>query len=260
MQNRVVPSNLTPSLGSAYQDKPSIYADGCILGDNSSTPGECVFGVAESPVTVVLFGDSHAAQWFSAMNAAALHNGWRLVVLTKMGCPTADVAVTNAVRRPECGPWRANVLARIATLHPDLVVLSAYRYKGSDDTTWRAGLDRTLTVLRPEATRVLVLGDTPTPPSDVPSCVAGHLRDVEVCMSTRDAAIRPRRLQAEEQVAAAHGADFVSTDDWLCTDQFCPVVIGDVLVYRDDSHLTTTAAALLTPYVEVMLRPLLRAP
>ncbi|MCU1394455.1 MAG: acyltransferase 3 [Ilumatobacteraceae bacterium] len=129
-----------------------------------------------------------------------------------------------------------------------------------DDTSWKAGLDRTLTMLRPEASRVLVLGDTPTPMSDVPACVAGHVRDVGVCMSTRAAAVRPGRLQAEAEVAAAHDAAFVSTDDWLCTDQFCPVVIGDVLVYRDDSHLTTTAAALLTPYVEAMLRPLLPAP
>ncbi len=256
VQSHVVPANLTPSIGAAYRDKPPIYADGCILGDDTSTPGDCVFGKADSTVTVVLFGDSHAAQWFSAMNTASLDNGWRLVVLTKMGCPTADVPVTNVVRRPECGPWRANALARIATLHPDLVVLSAYRYKGSDDTSWRAGLERTMTVLRPEAARVLVLGDTPTPRSDVPSCVAGHLRNVDMCMNTRDAAIRPGRLQAEAEVAAAHGADFVSTDDWLCTDAYCPVVIGDVLVYRDDSHLTTTAASLLTPYVAAMISPL----
>jgi hypothetical protein len=260
VQNRVVPDNLMPSLASAYQDKPPIYADGCILGDSSSTPGECVYGDPGGRVTVVLFGDSHAAQWFSAFDSAARQNGWRLIVLTKMGCPTADVAVTNVVRRPECGPWRANALARIGTIHPDLVVLSAYRYKGSDDTTWRAGLDRTLTVLRPEATRVLVLGDTPTPRTDVPSCVAGHLREVDACMSTRAAAIRPGRLGVEQQVAADHGADFVSTDDWLCTSQDCPVVIGDVLVYRDDSHLTSTAAALLTPYVDVMVRSLIPPP
>ncbi len=260
VRNQVVPANLTPAIGAAYRDKPVIYADGCILGDNSSTPGQCVFGVPNAAVTVVLFGDSHAAQWFSAMNAAALHNGWRLVVLTKMGCPTADVGVTNVVRRPECGPWRTNAIARIAALHPDLVVLSAYRYKGSNDTTWRAGLDRTLGALRPDATRVLVLGDTPTPSGDVPSCVAGHARSLDACVTTRTAAIRPGRLRAEASVAAAHNADFVSTDDWLCTDASCPVVIGDVLVYRDDSHLTDTAATFLTPYVEAMIRPLVPAP
>jgi len=252
----VAPSNLRPSLGQAYKDKPPIYDDGCILRDGTVTPKDCVYGALNSAVTVVLFGDSHAAQWFTAMNAAALDQGWRLMVFTKMGCPTAEIAITNQVRSPECGPWREKVIERIGQLQPDLVVMSAYRYRGSDDAIWKRGLDTTMTKLRPAARRVLLLGDTPTPRLDVPSCVAGHLRNVQVCMSTRADAIRPGRLTAEYEVAQAHDADFVTTYDWLCTVQWCPVVIGDVLVYRDDSHITTTAAGLLTPYVEATLGPL----
>jgi peptidoglycan/LPS O-acetylase OafA/YrhL len=257
--NQVVPSNLRPALGVAYQDKPPIYANGCIVGDDTSTPKDCVYGDPEGAVTVVLFGDSHAAQWFSAFEAASLKHGWRLVVLTKKGCPTATIPVTNPVRAPQCGPWRDQVLARIGEIHPDLVVMSAYRYNGSDDVSWKAGLDTTLTNLRPLATRVLLLGDTPTPKVDVPSCVAGHLHDVGNCMSTRTDAIRPGRLTAEFEVAREHDADFITTYDWLCTDQWCPVVIGDVLVYRDNSHITTTAAALLTPYIDATVQSLVPA-
>jgi peptidoglycan/LPS O-acetylase OafA/YrhL len=252
----VAPSNLRPSLRRAYEDKPPIYDNGCILGDGTRTPKDCWYGDVGSGTTVVLFGDSHAAQWFTAMNAAAVNRGWRLVVFTKMGCPTADIPVTNQVRAPECGPWRDAVLERIDALDPDVVVLSAYRYKGSDDAIWRRGLDRTMARLRPLADRVLVLGDTPTPKLDVPSCVAGNLRNVGTCMSSRDAAIRPGRLTAEYQVAAEYGADFVTTYDWLCSEQWCPVIIGDMLVYRDDSHITTTAAGWLTPYVEAAIAPL----
>jgi hypothetical protein len=227
-----------------------------MVGDGSRTPKDCLYGDLGSDVTVVLFGDSHAAQWFTAMNAAAVNRGWRLVVYTKMGCPTADVPVTNQVRAPQCGPWRDAVLQRIEELQPDVVVLSAYRYKGTNDSIWRNGLDRTLARLRPLADRVLVLGDTPTPKLDVPSCVAGNLRDVTVCMATRAEAIRPGRLTVEYEVARRYGADFVTTYEWLCTEQWCPVVVGDLLVYRDDSHITTTAAAWLTPYVEAAIAPL----
>jgi hypothetical protein len=37
----------------------------------------------------------------------------------------------------------------------------------------------------------------------------------------------------------------------------CPVILGDVLLYRDDNHLTTTASLLLAPYLEAALAPLL---
>ncbi|MEO5900154.1 MAG: SGNH hydrolase domain-containing protein, partial [Ilumatobacteraceae bacterium] len=247
---------LRPGLHDAYADKPSIYGDGCILADGRVEPKSCVFGDPTGAVSVILFGDSHMAQWFDAMDSAARANGWRLKVLTKMGCPTADVPVTNPARAAQCGPWRDRVMSRIGEIHPDLVILSAYRYQGSDDASWESGLDRTLTVLRPLAARVLVMGDTPTPRLDVPSCVAGHPRNLSSCTSSRNAAMRPGRLGAEYRTAQAHAADFVTTDDWLCTAASCPVVIGDVLVYRDDSHLTTTAATLFTPYIEAMIRPL----
>ena len=40
-----------------------------------------------SKTTVVLFGDSHAMQWFPALNGLAKEHDWRLVGLTKAACP-----------------------------------------------------------------------------------------------------------------------------------------------------------------------------
>jgi len=42
----------------------------------------------------------------------------------------------------------------------------------------------------------------------------------------------------------------VSTNDMLCGAVACPVIVGDVLMYRDESHLTTVAS-------EALARPLL---
>ena len=258
-----VPSNLRPSLSAARNDKPAIYNNGCILDVGVSALKSCVYGATQSPTTVVLFGDSHAAQWFPALDKIAADNNWKLVVLTKKGCPTADIPVSNVTRNSECGPWRASVATRLAELKPSLIILSAYRYQaagasiGRDpNVVWSEGLDRTMSVIRPLATRVLILGDTPTPLSDVPSCAASHLRNVSQCMNPRSEAVKPIRIAAEIGVAKAHQADFAATSDWLCTPTKCPVVIGDLLVYRDNSHITTAASSLLTPFLAAVVTPL----
>ncbi|MEP7114313.1 MAG: acyltransferase family protein, partial [Ilumatobacteraceae bacterium] len=260
-----VPSNLTPSLGQARSDKPQIYADGCILSNGVITKNDCVYGDTASPTTIVLFGDSHAAQWFPALQEIAVRNHWRLDIRTKKGCPTADVPIADPARGPECGPWRDAVMADLAAEHPDLIIMSAYRYKttsgsiGSDpDDVWRNGLQTTLDNMRPLASHVLVLGDTPTPLNDVPSCVASHRRHISVCMNQPSSAIKPGRLAVEHDVAIAHDATFVPTGDWLCSASGCPVIIGNLLVYRDNSHITTEASMWLAPYLEAAVKPLLK--
>ena len=262
-----VPANLTPSLGSARSDKPVIYADGCILSNGKVSAKDCVYGDTASAHTIVLFGDSHAAQWFPALQEMSLRNHWRLDVLTKKGCPTADIPIADPARGPECGPWRKLVLARLAEEHPDLVIMSAYRYSttsavigSSPDEVWRNGMQTTLDHVRPLAGNVLVLGDTPTPLSDVPGCVASHPRHVTACMNHRSAAIKPGRLSVELDVATAHDAWFVPTGDWLCSTSDCPVVIGNLLVYRDNSHITTAASRWLEPYLEAAVKPILDHP
>ncbi len=260
----IVPSNLSPSLAKARADKPQIYADGCILSNGQVSDKACYYGDTSSPITIALFGDSHAAQWFPALQEMALQNHWRLDVRTKKGCPTADIPIADPARGPECGPWRKMVMAHLATEHPDLIIMSAYRYTttrsaigATPDDVWRNGLQTTLDTMRPLARNVLVLGDTPTPLTDVPGCVSSHLRHVSACMNPRSEAIKPGRLSAELDVAVAHHAAFVPTGDWLCTSSECPVVIGNLLVYRDNSHMTTATSLWLEPYLQAVVTPLL---
>jgi hypothetical protein len=80
---------------------------------------------------------------------------------------------------------------------------------------------------------------------------------VPSCMNTRDGAVRPGRLAVEREVAAKYDADFIPTSDWMCTDTFCPVIVGNVLMYRDNSHINATASEFLSPYVDAALRAVL---
>jgi hypothetical protein len=256
-----VPSNLSPSLTRARNDLPPIYDNGCILDLGTNTPKGCIYGASNGAITVVLFGDSHAAQWMPAMNKVAAAHGWKLIVQVKKACPTAEIPTAKDPGKRDCWVWRQRVIDSFATLKPDLVVMSAYRYQlagsaaGRDpDTVWQEGLDATVAKVRPNAGQVLLLGDSATPLMDVPSCVAGHLSSVPSCMNSRQGAARPGRLAVEREVAAKHDSLFIPTTDWMCTDAQCPVIVGNTLMYRDNSHVTATASVLLSPYIDAALR------
>jgi peptidoglycan/LPS O-acetylase OafA/YrhL len=259
-----VPSNLSPSLARARKDLPQVYDNGCILDLGVSKPKNCVYGDPNGAVTVVLFGDSHAAEWMPALHDVAVQHGWRLIVHAKKACPSAEIPTEKDPNRTDCAPWRAAVIEEIAQLHPDLVVMSSYRYKqvgaaaGRDpDAVWQEGIDLTVSKVRPLTSHLLLLGDSATPLEDVPSCLAGNVTNVARCMNTRDAAVRPGRLAVEREVAAKYGADFIPTSDWMCTDSACPVIVGNVLMYRDNSHITATASKFLAPYVDAALTSIL---
>jgi hypothetical protein len=109
--------------------------------------------------------------------------------------------------------------------------------------------------LAPLTPDLVLLGDSPGA-SDVPAtCLSQHLRDATACVNRRDRAVESGRIAVEQSVAAAAGARFVDTSDWLCTPSACPVIVGDVLLYRDVNHLSTIGAELLTPVLDAALFP-----
>jgi len=125
-----LPADLAPPLAQARDDMPVIYTDGCHLAALDTTSPRCAYGDAGSTTEVVLFGDSHAAQWFPALERIATERGWRLTSLTKSACPSADVTVwSGSLRREyrECDTWREAMVERIVASRPALVVLANSR-------------------------------------------------------------------------------------------------------------------------------------
>ena len=151
-----VPKDLSPRLKDVKDDLPESYADGCHLGFDEEQSGDCVYGPPDATTTVVLFGDSHAAQWLPAIEDLAYVRDWRVISLTKSACPPVDVPVWNGPKKREyreCDAWRTNALARIDAEHPAIVFMAGYHVYDSvigdtrtpiaDDLAgWGAGLGR----------------------------------------------------------------------------------------------------------------------
>ena len=90
LETKKVPANLDPSLGDSSDDLPQLYADECILDVGVPEPKQCVYGDHNGAVTIVLFGDSHAAQWMPAINQVAIENSWKLIVPRRRRAPVSD--------------------------------------------------------------------------------------------------------------------------------------------------------------------------
>ena len=260
-----VPANLQPSLRGATGDKPEIYDNGCHVNLIAIEPKICVYGDVASDFTVALYGDSHAAQWFPALNQIALDHQWRLVILTKMGCTTIDLITANSLvgpTYPGCRPWREKVLERFVAENVRVVLMtSANRLTDPAtgqpfaDSIVKAGHATLLRVLQNMGIKPIVITDTPYPGTDVPICLSKAIKNVGSCAVSRDKGIRANRQQTSIDVAVENGAQYLDISNWVCSLDTCPVITGNILMYRDSHHLTTTYVQFLTPLIEAAISP-----
>jgi SGNH domain (fused to AT3 domains) len=254
-----VPSNLRPSLAEA-RDRALPYTQGCVnIGVNARLQ-PCVFGVPGRKRTIVLYGDSHAVQWFEPLDKIARQRRYRLVLLIKGGCPVADVVVPTPVLSQTCPPYRDAAIAWIEANRPAIVIASnSYTQYADDAATWAAAAEAAMARLAAVAPRLVVLGDNPVSRDDPPACLSAHVNDASACATPRADAVRPDRISGELVAARAHDATFIDTTDWFCTPASCPAVVGDLLVLRDETHLTPPMAEFLTPLLDAALAPVFAA-
>jgi hypothetical protein len=249
-----VPSNLHPTLDEAAADLPTMYSDGCRVdvGESDLAP-DCSYGDLSSDVVVALFGDSHAAQWFPALERLSTEQGFRLDVYMKTSCPSFSVImVTDGVRDRSCDAWRENVFEALAAEPPARLELSNiggyddYGTTGLGEVEWQVGVEATLAAL-PATTDVTVITDTPQFAVTPSTCLAAHLTDALSCSLPRDVALDAAWRTAETEAALAGGAHVVDLNDLLCNATACGLIVGDRLLYRDPHHLTASFAAALAP-------------
>ena len=253
---RAVPSNLDPPLAKAPADKAAVFVNGCVRSWREIGQVECATGDIASPTTVALVGDSHAAMWNPAFQHLAEQRHWRLETLAKVTCPLQDLHITSPYlgrEYTECEQWRAQIVNRLKAEHPRLVVLDMSRRYGADfgftsyDPAWIDTLGRTVAQLRSIGAAVLVLGPVPDPGSSVPTCLSGHVDDATACAPARPVAVDDGGVSAERAATTAGGGHYADLTDLFCTADRCPVIVGNTLVFRDDNHVTTEYAQLLTP-------------
>jgi peptidoglycan/LPS O-acetylase OafA/YrhL len=259
---------LRPNPLKARADRGSSYYEGCMVGIPGTNSNRCLYGDRHGSKTLVLFGDSHAMQYFPTVEEMVAVRHWRLVVLTKAECPPEEIEVQSMVEDREysqCDEWRQDALERIETGDENTTVIMSgdteytpYAKNGeklSGDAAaeaMEAGYLRTLKRIQAAGPRTVVIRDNPSSTADVPSCVSEDIQHLGRCAFPRKREWdREYDVRAAEASPETHLVSFIAD---ICPGEICRAVIGNALTYRDKDHLTATFARTLEPILEADFR------
>lgn len=252
-------------IAKAREDAP-VFPKGCMADYSETSINACTFGSKLSGETIVLFGDSHAAQWVPPLDAIASADGWRLVTLMKSACSPADISfVYPALGRRyfECEKWREAALEHIEQMRPKVVIVTSSQWYARTSeplapvtaSQYLSGMQRTFAALDASGARVVYLWDTPRLESSVPDCLARsawqqRFRGQSVCDSRRESVLDENAHRLDLAAASGHSVFPVDLTRYICPQDECAPEVGNLIVYRDSNHITASFAMTLSPVLE----------
>ena len=182
--------------------------------------------------TVVVIGDSHAQQITAALLPSAEANGWGLVFLIKGGC---SMGLDEPGMDELCDPWREAAIRLVEQVKPDAVMTVVTRSDaGEDDEKVRPGVERFVDRMETAGIDVLAMRDNPRFAFDMFRCVV-YAADPLDCAVPRSSSLADKN---PAEALARPGVSLLDLTPWICPDDLCVGVVGNVAVYRDDNHLT----------------------
>lgn len=234
---------VVPQVSAASLDQPSVYESGCQRTKQQDTPvrpDQCLVG--SGPVRVALVGDSKMDQWLPALSLIGNRHGWQVQTLAKSGC-----TFSSGAQYETCNTYNVALLKQLLADPPDLVITSTYAERQG---TVGPGMVDLLGQLQAKGSKLLFLEDNPTP-----TVGESPYQCVEREGSTAACEFAPNEGHgtADLRYAARElDAPVLSMNEWICppTLQKCPLVVGNVFIYRQSSHLTKTYVTSLTPILE----------
>ncbi len=257
----------TPQATVATSDNPESSEAGCSQNQTDPEPIVCEWGDPDGDLDVAVIGDSKVIQWQSAIEQIATDEGWHVSSYIKSACAfSTGMQAAKGEPYTSCAQWNERMLPLILEADPDVVIVSNRIDNALADPTdvdsrseqvMQDALAERWTQLAEAGIPVVVMLDTISPGDiSVYECVADNLDNLEACTFDREEGIE--RSAAPVQQAAADRVDGVRTIDmteFICPEETCVPVIGNVLVYRQTSHITSTYARTLAPELADRLVP-----
>lgn len=256
----------------AQSDFPVTATNGCHTSDGDpDLPNGCYFGDLSSEKLVVLFGNSHANQFFSAIDMAGKNLGFKVLHRTHSGCSIADITTTRDGRPWDaCHSWRKATVSETKKLKPTVVVMvggitvsgvidpqtDEVATKSRKEALTIAGIRSTAEEVAATGAQVLFIRNTPNLPVNPIDCLAS--RTVSACVEPMNDALDPTTFSTD----AVGGIPNVTPVDLtlaLCQVSTCAPIRGGNFVWRDTHHITDSYAKTLSPLFQALLKPLLKA-
>ncbi|HET9998884.1 MAG TPA: acyltransferase family protein [Nocardioides sp.] len=251
----------------AAGDFASILNTCQLAPDEPSRPRWCEFGSARPDArTVAVIGNSIATELVPLLRQWAGDKNLRILLAARTDClGLVTGPVVGQAPDDRCVAWSQQVQSRLLSLRAlSLVVFvtherSAEFLTGQTMPSPEARSDAqtrvlgSLRLLRDAGIARLVVKHPPGPyPFRVPECIALSSAAYDPCTQPRKAMTRMDLLAA---TASRHprATRFVSLDRYFCDELRCHTVIGGVVAYFDDRHLTKTYARTMARHLGPVL-------
>ncbi len=251
---RVPKLPIRPTVLEAKNDIPQSTVDRCIADFRTVSVINCTYGDKSADRTIALAGGSHAEHWITALDLLGRMHHFKVVTYLKMGCPLttqkAPRVMGNNSKYSECREWNKRVMPRLIADRPDYVFTTSTRpwnIKPGDVMPsfylgiWQELSDNDIPVLAMRDTPWLVRDGKPHFPAD---CLADG-GDGKSCGIKRSELLSDRNptLDYVEMFPQLHPLDM---SDAVCRPDFCRVVEGNVLLYHDSHHISSTYMRTMT--------------
>jgi peptidoglycan/LPS O-acetylase OafA/YrhL len=256
---------IVPDPRNARADLPTGVSERCKSAMADDVTPRCEFGPATASITIALVGDSHAEQYVPALEVLAARHVWRVRTYLHASCPFSTAErQTDRARGGPCVRANEATLAALERSDDVDVVITSQRTAvpfvddGSAPSPV-AGFVELWGRLGRAGRPVIAIRDNPMmlPDDGTQDCLARALADPDSCARTlADAVPDDAQVEAAQRLPAVTLADLTTA---FCVDGRCPPVIGNVLVYRDDQHLTATYVRTLAPRLEAVISGVLDA-
>jgi peptidoglycan/LPS O-acetylase OafA/YrhL len=245
-----LPNNLVTSINQVSFDT---LGGKCIDSFEAVTPSPqkvCTLGDTKSSKTIVLLGDSHAQQWIQAVDPIAQRNGYKLITYMKSACSLADIKLwddTNKKDYVECSSWRKEVLDQVEKIKPDIIISSETLHSNSTVEKYSELMLR----LKSISNHVIKIIDNPKATQIIPECLAKNSNNIQKCSFDPNKAFLYKEL-ADKEVEESKKLQIplIETLKWFCTDQSCPPIVDNIIVFYDNGHVSSTYSKYLSDAME----------
>jgi len=235
--------HLRPAFVRLSQDWGTTQGMTCSMSGRGAGLEVCTSETVGAPNRrVVVVGDSHPTQFLAALRPIAAERNWELIVMSRGGCAFS----TDSEIRPgdqACLDWNAAAMNEILADHPDFVFTMATRdLRAGHTERTPPGFVAQWRRLDTENIRVLAVRDNPRFTTSPGACVEAHGADDPRCDTPRSDLLT-EEAPYESMSDIPSNVTFLDFSDSYCGPAICPAVVGNVLVYKDDNHVSATYVA-----------------
>ena len=247
---------LTPPLNNLSKGYQGREKPDCKVSREGTNFLTCQKGDQSGKIRVAFIGDSHTRQWFMPLDDMAFKYHWNVTLISKSACTLVDPANYPVnLTHFSCKGWNQQLLSYLQAQPAfDLIINSNSTLvtQGRSDVaaSYRSMVEQ---LTANGHTHFVDIHDTPKPDPNFVPCIETWMAQAHTkCAISRTNGLTPPDV-LPDAVKHLKNVTVVDLTNSFCNLKTCSPVEGNIVVYRDNSHITSTWAKHLEPQLDAQI-------